>query len=589
MAISFYNAGDNAIYDSGQHFVPQEKYRLGYTPPAAPEVIAKVPGGITNTNAFTNSGGDNYTGGYNFGNTGFQQAVDARQRNLNKPTDTSTFMGRTMGTVRDFIEPQSASQIMKDGYQEPRFQPGIIGMMMGKLDNYRNLPQADQAFIAQNMGYTGPTVFGENNSGLGKDPFGINTRSAKGNYADYVDKKDLQLTNTLTKKGGKIFDKYAVDPITGQALDEEEFSYNPVTGKYIGTSASAIAKANQMNKMNLTKLGFYKSKKKESEKLRMQEELAKEEAAAQIERAKRGQAPSDPGSRGRDDTPGFGKTAEGNYSNQFEGGDPGLGDPSTGRGREEDDKMAKGGRAGYFFGGRVNYKAGGRTGYFLGGNIEGGYSESQKDSGGKQTTTSYGGDSNNPPASNYDYSKLIDQYKEEPDYTLGNIELNKNLTNNTRLNTILNLQKTVEDKELAGQLELDKRLGPVDTRLTYGTDQKPKLSASYMNYSPTLGGIYANADSSDGLGVNYAYNNIGANADFDNSGKFERAGITYDNNGVALGLDTQDGVTASYSKDIFDGTGQIKAGGRYDPITGEYNAEGKISFPFANGGLAGLI
>ena len=110
-----------------------------------------------------------------------------------------------------------------------------------------------------------------------------------------------------------------------------------------------------------------------------------------------------------------------------------------------------------------------------------------------------------------------------------------------------------------------------------------------MNYSPTLGGIYANADSSDGLGVNYAYNNIGANADFDNSGKFERAGITYDNNGVALGLDTQDGVTASYSKDIFDGTGQIKAGGRYDPITGEYNAEGKISFNYANGGLAGLL
>ena len=291
--------------------------------------------------------------------------------------------------------------------------------------------------------------------------------------------------------------------------------------------------------------------------------------------------PSDPGSRGRDDTPGFGKTAEGNYSNQFEGGDPGL--------------MADGGRAGYFFGGRVNYKAGGRTD--AGPNrttashsTRGQINESgQQVSGGQTTRDNNGGNDNNPPVSNYDYSKLVDQYKEEPDYTLGNIELNKNLTNNTRLNTILNLQKTVEDKELAGQLELDKRLGPVDTRLTYGTDQKPKLSASYMNYSPALGGIYANADSSDGLGVNYAYNNIGANADFDNSGKFERAGITYDNNGVALGLDTQDGVTASYSKDIFDGTGQIKAGGRYDPITGEYNAEGKISFPFANGGLAGLL
>jgi len=286
----------------------------------------------------------------------------------------------------------------------------------------------------------------------------------------------------------------------------------------------------------------------------------------------------------RDDRP----SSEKNYT----GGDTNS-NPSTPGAQDSFSNKSGMGRTGYFFGGRVNYKAGGRTGYFLGGNIEGGYSESQKDSGGKQTTTSYNGGNNdgasdNPPVSNYDYSKLVDQYKEEPDYTLGNIELNKNLTNNTRLNTILNLQKTVEDKELAGQLELDKRLGPVDTRLTYGTDKKPKLSASYMNYSPTLGGIYANADSSDGLGVNYAYNNIGANANFNNSGKFERAGITYDNNGVALGLDTEDGLNASYSRDILDGRGQIKAGGTYG-TDGIYNATGEISFPFKNGGLAGLL
>ena len=261
--VAFYNEQDQEIYDKVSKFMPQSKYLRSaptFTAPIEEEETESF--GIPNTNAFTNSGGNNYTGGYNFGNTGFQQAVDARQRNLNKPTDTSTFMGRTMGTVRDFIEPQSASQIMKDGYQEPRFQPGIIGMMMGKLDNYRNLPQADQAFIAQNMGYTGPTVFGENNSGLGKDPFGINTRSAFGNYGEFVDKKAGQLTDTLTKKGGKIFDKYAVNPITGEVLDEEEFSYDPITGKYTGTNAAAIAKANQMNKMNLKKLGFTKIKKK---------------------------------------------------------------------------------------------------------------------------------------------------------------------------------------------------------------------------------------------------------------------------------------------------------------------------------------
>jgi len=77
--------------------------------------------------------------------------------------------------------------------------------------------------------------------------------------------------------------------------------------------------------------------------------------------------PNDPGLRGNDGTPGFGITAQGNFINQFEGGDPGLGDPSTGRGREEDDKMAKGGRAGYFFGGRVNYKVGGRVSFKNGG------------------------------------------------------------------------------------------------------------------------------------------------------------------------------------------------------------------------------
>ena len=71
--------------------------------------------------------------------------------------------------------------------------------------------------------------------------------------------------------------------------------------------------------------------------------------------------PGDPGLRGNDGTPGFGINAQGNFTNQFEGGDPGLagnttGSFDTGGGKE---MMARGGRAGYFFGGRVNYKQGG--------------------------------------------------------------------------------------------------------------------------------------------------------------------------------------------------------------------------------------
>ena len=29
--------------------------------------------------------------------------------------------------------------------------PGILGAILGKMDNYSNLPVADQAFIAKNM------------------------------------------------------------------------------------------------------------------------------------------------------------------------------------------------------------------------------------------------------------------------------------------------------------------------------------------------------------------------------------------------------------------------------------------------------
>jgi len=55
---AFYNQGDQAIYNSGQHFVPQEKYRLGYTAPTPSVEEQKITQtfGLPATNAFTNSG-----------------------------------------------------------------------------------------------------------------------------------------------------------------------------------------------------------------------------------------------------------------------------------------------------------------------------------------------------------------------------------------------------------------------------------------------------------------------------------------------------------------------------------------------------
>ena len=57
--VAFYNQADQDIYNSGSKFVPQERYRLDYTPPVTAPPVAS--GGITNTNAFTNSGGNDFS------------------------------------------------------------------------------------------------------------------------------------------------------------------------------------------------------------------------------------------------------------------------------------------------------------------------------------------------------------------------------------------------------------------------------------------------------------------------------------------------------------------------------------------------
>ena len=332
-------ATDQEIRDRGILYMPQQRYlQNSYTPPAASEPVSPVSpvqGGITNTNAFTNNGGNDSTGSYNFDNNSFQNIVDARQNRLNKPTDTSTFLGRTMGKVKDFMNPQSSSQIMTDGYQEPRFQPGIIGTIMGKLDNYRNLRGVDQAFIAQNMGYTGPTVFGENNSGLSKDPFGINTRSMFGNYGEYV----------------------------GNAVTDLEKALEKAKGKY--TNEKGIFNQDLYNKrtqLMQKKLSFYRNKVKEKNILQKQQE---DQAQQEINPTGPSNAPGGTAGGRRDRfTLDDGKTydnSRGDFRNA-DGSNVSQDFNNTSASLDNYDASAlyaKGGRAGYFFGGRVGFKDGG--------------------------------------------------------------------------------------------------------------------------------------------------------------------------------------------------------------------------------------
>ena len=86
---AFYNQGDQEIYKNFQ-FVPQEKYRTGFTAPVqGGGQDASTPSfGIPNTNAFTNSGGGGGSGGNAFGYGSPVSEVNVRTFNpqSNDPT-----------------------------------------------------------------------------------------------------------------------------------------------------------------------------------------------------------------------------------------------------------------------------------------------------------------------------------------------------------------------------------------------------------------------------------------------------------------------------------------------------------------------
>jgi len=282
-APSFYSQADQDIYNRGFSFIPQEQFRGGaFNFPTDDDNT----GGITTlpAKAFTGGGAGERTFAGTTGDltTNFMDEITNRQNRLNNPSDkffgfntmrdqqlTGADAGfydtipqeRTFaGNIQDFLTPQSADDIIAEGY-EPRMKLGILANLIP--DRFGTLPRGDQAFIARNMGYTGPTVFGDNQSGLSKDPFGLNTRSGFGNYAERVGEEYASLGESLS---GRLADKY------GAEFDEE-------TGMFVGSNA---AKANQMTRMMRAKYNFYGQQTKQRDADRKAaEEAARAAAAAQ--------------------------------------------------------------------------------------------------------------------------------------------------------------------------------------------------------------------------------------------------------------------------------------------------------------------
>ena len=365
----FYSNVDRQIYNAGNYFIPQERFRdsaFNITPPATATGGAAAATGInTVLNQGGGGGGNPFTGGISDLTGDFRKTVDDRQANLAAligqtdvtGPDAGFYVGEGMDVPQGFTlgqkiqnfandnipfinRPQTAEQILAQGYQAPEFSmPGLTGFL-NSISRFNKLPRGDQAFIARNTGYRGPTVFGENTGGGNVDPFGLNVTSGFGNYAEAVEKQVDRLDDYF---GGEKFDKkYGKD--TKLQLDEETGLYS-----FVGKNA---AEANRMNKMNLARYNFYTNQvnQRNADRRAAEERIQRQaEIKRQRERRFADQGRSDPSDSSR----------SGASGRRPGSGGAGIARDSTGTSYD------RGGREGFGYGladgGRVDYMMGGLT------------------------------------------------------------------------------------------------------------------------------------------------------------------------------------------------------------------------------------
>ena len=160
----------------------------------------------------------------------FNQAIAQRQNRLNNPNQATQFLQNLGLPKQDSVQEMMARGML--GKKDKGMNlPGIFSMLVP--DQYGKMTLGDQILTQSYMGFTDP------NTGMAnKDPFGINVRSALGNYSEYANKRVDKLNELL---GGKLAQKYGVE-------------WDPATGTFKGANAKT---ANDMTKMLRKQYGFY--------------------------------------------------------------------------------------------------------------------------------------------------------------------------------------------------------------------------------------------------------------------------------------------------------------------------------------------
>ena len=247
------------------------------TPTPTPTPTPPPSGGVTNIIGQDLNQGGGGGGGVPTSPAGltqdFMTATQERQNRLTNPGKVASFVG-------DFIPQQrDIGAMIRSGVTDERLSSGLplglSGMVAKALpDKYYDMSLGDQVFTQSQMGYTGPTVFGENTSGLNKDPFGLNTRSAFGNYAEAVGKDFANLSESLSTTGA-----------IGSKKDFQGATFNEETGEFESDTLSAaqLDALNQRTNMVRSKFKFRRDQLNAKNKLDAQIKAAEAEKQRQAE------------------------------------------------------------------------------------------------------------------------------------------------------------------------------------------------------------------------------------------------------------------------------------------------------------------
>ena len=397
--VAFYNQGDQNIYKDFQ-YVPQEKYRLGFTAPTTTPTAAPVSGGITNTNAFTNSGGNNFNpAGNAFGYGSPVSEVNVRTFNpqSNDPTG-SVANAQTMynkasnaGPMVETFTGMRPSESVMDYYggqiMDNREQYGAQGQYNSPYDDTVDLGYKGRdtsTSIQRNRGTLGKAIDFVTDfiPGVGAVKRGAkfiggllpdNPNGPGGGTYGVAGLSDAQKEayNTLAKDGMLFSGSSGMKTLTGKNFTGKGYMQGQrdiYDKEFAGMTDEEIE-----DLKNNPKQRFKYKQYLESSAL-FKEKIAKEKA---LQLAEKNRLQGLIGTRGTDRNTGTTSTIQGESGGNTRGTSRasdhgksvGLGHNAgnvrsanaagTGSAQGYNQNLRSGGRAGYFFGGRVNFKNGG--------------------------------------------------------------------------------------------------------------------------------------------------------------------------------------------------------------------------------------